>query len=298
MGMINLYEDIRSNLHYNKFVIGDILFAEYSCPLEQNRVGIYSHMDYMVHVISGKKIWHTTGASWSGEAGQTLFFKKGAAFIEQFFDEDFCLLGFFLPDKFIADIVRELASEIKSGPKQIEQAENEFKTALRVNNDTALSAFFRSMLEYFSAATKPPEHLLKLKLRELIISILFSESNPALSAYFRSRIKSDTPSIPKIMEANFRYNLSLEQFAEMCHRSLSSFSFKRDFQKYFNETPGRWLLQKRLEYAANLLRISDMNISQIVFESGFEDLSHFSKVFKSKFGSSPRTYRSQINASS
>jgi AraC-like DNA-binding protein len=91
------------------------------------------------------------------------------------------------------------------------------------------------------------------------------------------------------MEANFRFNLSLEEYARLCHRSLSS--FKRDFQANFQEAPGKWLLRKRLEYSAALLRTTRMNVTEIAFESGFEDVSHFSRVFKDRFQVSPIVYR-------
>ena len=48
----------------------------------------------------------------------------------------------------------------------------------RVNNDMALSAFFQSMLVYFAGDEEPPEALLKLKLKELLTSILMSPGNP------------------------------------------------------------------------------------------------------------------------
>ena len=51
-----------------------------------------------------------------------------------------------------------------------------------------------------------------------------------------------------------RAELRLEEYAKLCHRSLSS--FKREFQSHFSESPGKWLLQKRLEYASSLLRNS------------------------------------------
>ncbi len=283
--MLNLYENIRTEKHYNKFQIGEMLFAEYTCPIEEESVSIWTHTDYIVHVISGKKIWHTTDGSWNAEAGQTLFFKKGAAIIDQFFDAEFCLFLFFIPDNFIREILKEIGDEIISTPLLVSTQDS----AIRVNNDVALSAFFQSMQIYFSAAKKPSPSLLKLKLKELILSILLSKSNPALTSYFLSLGKMTVPIISEIMEANFRYNLSLENFAELCHRSLSS--FKRDFEKLYRETPGRWLLKKRLEYAAVLLRNETMNISQIIFECGFEDLSHFSKVFKEKYGISPTDFR-------
>lgn len=288
--MLNLYEDIRTNPHFNKFEIGGLLFAEYACPIEEKSRGIWAHTDYLVHVVSGKKIWRTTCGSWTAEAGQTLFFKKGAAIVDQFFDEDFCLLLFFIPDDFVREIVKEFAGNLSSNPARVDKKE----PAMSVNNDAALSIFFQSMLAYFSGAEKPSEPLLKLKLKELVVSILVSRNNPALASYFQSLASCEAPSVGEIMEANFRYNLSLENFAELCHRSLSS--FKRDFRKQYNESPGRWLLNKRLEYAAVLLRTGDMSISQIVFECGFKDLSHFCRAFKDKFGVSPSKFRDKPGA--
>jgi AraC-like DNA-binding protein len=268
--------------------LGDLLFAEYTCPLEDKRFGLWTQTDFLVHVVSGKKIWHTTNGSYSAESGQTLYFKKGAAIVEQFFDVDFCLLLFFIPDDFVRNSVKELASELKSIKENVVTKES----AMRINNDAALSVYFQSMRAFFAKVEKPSEHLLRLKLKELIMSILLSRNNPELSSYFRSLVNNTAPGIGEIMEANFRYNLSLENYAELCHRSLSS--FKRDFQKKYNESPGSWLLNKRLDYAAVLLRTNGMNISQIMFESGFENLSHFSRTFKDKFGVSPVKFREQV----
>jgi len=285
--MINLYEDIKSKNHYNKFEIGGLLFAEYKCPLEEKFVGIWTHTDYLVHVVSGKKTWHTTDGSFTAEPGQSLYFKKGAAIVEQFFYEEFCLLLFFVPDDFIRNVVNEYAGQINySDDKTVSK-----QSTIRVNDDTALNVFFQSMMTYFSGIDQPSEALLKLKLKELILSILVSRGNPELSKYFCKVATLESPMISEIMESNFRFNLSLENFAELCHKSLSS--FKREFQKQYNETPGRWLLNKRLEYSAVLLKNNHLNISQIVFESGFEDLSHFSRAFKSRFGVSPTQFRCQ-----
>ena len=285
--MINLYEDIKSRNHYNKFEIGGLLFAEYKCPLEEKFVGIWTHTDYLVHVVSGKKTWHTTDGSFTAEAGQSLYFKKGAAIVEQFFNEEFCLLLFFVPDDFIRSVVKEYAGE----PDKVFEKTALNESTIRVSSDIALEVFFQSMMTYFSGMERPSEALLRLKLKELILGILVSKKNSKLSAYFNSIGNNEAPSVSEIMESNFRYNLSLENFAEMCHRSLSS--FKRDFQKIYNESPGRWILNKRLEYSAVLLRNNHLNISQIVFECGFEDLSHFSRAFKSRFGVSPTQFRQQ-----
>lgn len=288
--MMNMYDVIRDNLHFNKFTVGELLFVEYKCPIEQEEAGVWTPLDYFVHVLSGRKTWRTAGGTWTAEKGQTLFFKKGAGVLHQDFKEDFCVLVFFVSDSFIRDVVREVAGQLSVR----HEGGVLHKGAILVNGDVTLEAYFQSMLAYFTGTAKPAETLLTLKLKELIVSILLGRNNPELAAYFQSLLKSDAPVLPPIMEANFCYNLALEEFAKLSHRSLST--FKRDFRKYYNQSPGKWLLQKRLEYSAVLLKNPALNVSQVALDCGFEDLSHFSRAFKEKFGVSPANYRKEVSS--
>lgn len=285
--MLNIYEAIRTNPKYNKLEIGDFLFAEYTCGVTAEKLDVWSEADYLLHVVTGAKTWHMPDGIFKANPGETLFIKKGANIVEQHLEKDVCMLTFFIPDALVRTTVRELSGSLNArGASAVA-----IKTAMRVQEDVALAAFFQSMRTYFSGREKPSEPLLRLKLKELIVSILTSGRNSALGHYFRKLGESDAPSVDEIMEANFRYNLSLEEYAKMCHRSLSS--FKREFQAHFNESPGKWLLQKRLEFASSLLRSSKMSVTEIAFESGFQDVSHFSRVFKERFGTSPVTYREE-----
>jgi len=288
--MLNTYDTIRENLHFNKFVVGELLFVEYKCPIEQEVAGVWTPMDCFVHVLSGRKTWRTTDGTVTAEKGQTLFFKKGAAIVYQDFKDDFCVMDFFVSDNFIRDVVREVSGQLSGGGA----GEPFRKAAIAVNRDVTLEAYFQSMLAYFTATAKPAETLLTLKLKELIVSILLGGNNPELAAYFQSLLKSDSPVLSQIMEANFCYNLALEDFARLSHRSLST--FKRDFLRYYKQSPGKWLLQKRLEYSAVLLKNPALNVSQVALDCGFEDLSHFSRAFKEKFGTSPAHYRKDTAA--
>jgi AraC-like DNA-binding protein len=289
--MLNLYDSVRTNPSYSKLEIGGLLFAEYTCGVSAEKLPAWTETDYLVHVVTGKKTWHTSDGIWRARPGDTLFFKKGATIIEQHFEEDVCLLILFMPDSLMRGTVREVAGSLNLKAA----AASPIRTALRLENDVALAALMQSMRTYLAGKEQLPEPLVRLKLKELVISVLTSGTNSELATYFQQVGMSDSPAVAEIMEANFRFNLSLEEYAKLCHRSLSS--FKRDFQAQFQESPGKWLLQRRLDYSAKLLQNAQMNVTEIAFESGFEDVSHFSRVFKERFGVPPAAYRKESSVS-
>ncbi|RPI69967.1 MAG: AraC family transcriptional regulator, partial [Ignavibacteriales bacterium] len=149
--------------------------------------------------------------------------------------------------------------------------------------------YFLSLISYFTKTKPPSESLLKLKFEELIISLLSGGNNNQLVQYFKDIYCENKTSIKEIMESNFSNNLSLEEYARLSARSLST--FKRDFYTTYRKTPGKWLTEKRLEYSRYLIRNTNKNIEDITFESGFRNRSHFIKVFKEKYGTTPLKFR-------
>jgi AraC family transcriptional regulator, exoenzyme S synthesis regulatory protein ExsA len=93
------------------------------------------------------------------------------------------------------------------------------------------------------------------------------------------------------METNCLYNLSLQDYAKLLNLSLSS--FKRHFISVYKITPGHWLQEQKLNHAYHLLASTDKPIIDISFESGFEDGTHFSHLFKKRYGLSPLKYRKE-----
>ncbi|MBG49694.1 MAG: hypothetical protein CML05_15510 [Pseudozobellia sp.] len=283
--MRNLYEVIKNSLHFNKFIIDGLVCVEYTCPLEDERLGLFAKYDYIVHVLSGKKTWTTINGEWEVIEGQTLYVRKGAAIITQSFDEDFCMLGFFLPDELIRESLQGYTVPITA---QNDTTVQNF-SAVKLEKQEFLEGFFTSMLHYFRSEMQPADSIIKLKLKELLLNLVLEKTDFGLMAYLNELKNSHKTSLQQIMETNFCYNLSIEEYAKLCHRSIST--FRRDFFSHYQTTPGKWLLDKRLGYAANLLINSDHTITEIAFESGFADVSHFSRVFKTKYKSSPSTYR-------
>jgi AraC-like DNA-binding protein len=237
--------------------------------------------------MEGRKIWHTTHGSYDLRKGSCVFVRKGACIVEQFFDATFCIFLFFIPDEFICDTLKSKTTPIyKSGKR--------YDPVMPIESNETLEAFFHSMMPYFNSDRKPDESLLELKFREIILAIADNQKNAELLAYFCCLLNQPQQlSLAQVMEDNFCFNLKLEEFAQLSNRSLSA--FKRDFQKQFNTTPGKWLLEKRLNHSMHLLTNAGRTVSESAFESGFENPSHFSRAFRQHFGVAPASLKHQVS---
>ena len=192
----------------------------------------------------------------------------------------------FVPDHFISKVIKESSAPI---PKcTVENTD----AVINLHLDDVLSAYFPSVMSYFTKEEPPAGNLLEIKFKELILDLLSSPHNESLCSYFKSLCDSSKTSIREIMESNFTYNIKLEEFAYLSGRSMTS--FKKDFINTFNCTPGKWLLKRRLEQAKYLLEVTDKNINELVFETGFENASHFIRVFKQAYGLAPLQFKKSI----
>ena len=92
------------------------------------------------------------------------------------------------------------------------------------------------------------------------------------------------------MNTHYMYDLTLAEMASDTGRSLAT--FKRDFKRVSNLSPYKWLIRKRVEAAHELLSKGDKKVTEVCFDVGFKNLSHFSKVYKEVYGVPP-THRSR-----
>jgi AraC-like DNA-binding protein len=74
---------------------------------------------------------------------------------------------------------------------------------------------------------------------------------------------------------------------------LSRAHFSREFRRAFGESPHAYLLTRRLERAAALLRMTDRSVSDICFSIGLQSVGSFTTSFTGTFGASPNAYRAR-----
>jgi AraC-like DNA-binding protein len=75
---------------------------------------------------------------------------------------------------------------------------------------------------------------------------------------------------------------------------LSRAHFSREFRAAFGESPHAYLLTRRLERAASLLRTTDHSVADICFSVGLQSVGSFTTSFTRTYGRSPTAYRAQF----
>ena len=75
--------------------------------------------------------------------------------------------------------------------------------------------------------------------------------------------------------------------------ALSKAHFSREFRRTFGESPHHYLLTRRLERAAALLRMTDWSVAEICFSVGLRSVGSFTTSFKRAFGETPTEYRAK-----
>lgn len=287
--MVNLFSAIKDSNVFRKIEVSELLFAEYTCMREETRFGVWSNNNYFAFISSGKKMWKSIYHSYEANDGDMLFVKKGANLTHQFFDDEFCAIFIFIPDDFIKAFLKRNSTLLDTPQKDLSHQD----AVLRIDQDQLLESYYHSIQLYLSLNEKPNEQLMILKFEELLLSLFSNKKHQELTDYFISLCQNQEYHMSRIMEENFAYNLNLENYAQLCHMSLSA--FKKLFKQYYHNTPASWLKNKKLDLAVHLVLRSDLSVNQISFECGFEDTSHFIRVFKQKYQLTPLQYRQKYS---
>src|SRR5205823_868192 len=93
------------------------------------------------------------------------------------------------------------------------------------------------------------------------------------------------------MEASLDRPVSVAEIASVA--CFSPFHFLRSFKQVFHETPHQYLTRRRIERAQDLLVQTELSVTNICLDIGFESLGSFSTLFRRHTGVSPERYRSQ-----
>lgn len=148
-------------------------------------------------------------------------------------------------------------------------------------NFTTIEAFERMIYRYVTGG-----HSNDLALSAELISLL-STFNPNISAPVDKRLCS----VITYLNKHYFEKINVEKCAKML--CLSKGRFAHVFKESTGVSPYSYVLNLRMEKAAELLAISDVSITDISDKTGFDNSLYFSKAFKKKYGVAPTVFRKE-----
>ena len=95
--------------------------------------------------------------------------------------------------------------------------------------------------------------------------------------------------LKSFIDVNYERNLSLNDLARYIHLSVPHLCSQ--FKKNFGMPAMSYLIEQRLRQAAHLLQDRNLRVGDVARQVGYEDIFYFSKLFKTRFGASPREFR-------
>jgi len=156
--------------------------------------------------------------------------------------------------------------------------------------DSFIKYFITSLKTFLGNGGNLPAEIRLLRIEELLLYLFQSDPERFHAIEILTRDKQQLQ-IKKVVESQIRQPTTVDDLAFLCHMSTST--FKRKFSEIYQTSPQKWLLARRLELAADLLRSFDESPSGIYMKVGYQNHSSFSEAFRNHFGSTPSDYRQQ-----
>ena len=282
---MNVYDLHKANPDiFKQFSIKDILFLYYNCPQKEKILQLHSPYNQLTFSLTGRRIFHQGNYTYTVNKNSGFLLRR-AAFLQEMDDtiKGWKLMAFYLKDDYLKKIFNIFRPHLPL--KNLPPPPTEMVIPMDINDRIRDS--YLSLIPYFYQTEALPEEILEIKLKELLYNVFINPKNRNILSYVNSLAEGYETPIWEIMEANYMYSLKLTEYAQLANKSLSA--FKRDFTEFYGTTPGKWLAKKRLERSKILIETTQKTIGEVAFENGFNNLSHFSRVFKKEYGQ-PATY--------
>ncbi len=271
-------ENIPEIFHAKDESVKDLFVYDFKMTSDVVKSKVNLSMNMFSFLQVGKKQVHFADASVMVNKEQSLLIRKGNWLWTELLDNDdiyYCKLLFFSE------------SRLKAFLEKFGKKEDQLKDKVPffiIENDAYIASYLDTLSKMSLMPSDFNADMLSLKFDEIMLYLL-TKYGQKFEMYLHSLISKEISPFKKIIESNVYSNLKLEEIAFLCHMSLST--FKRNFITEYKVSPGKWLQDKRLQRAKEVLESEDLKASDIYLDFGYSNLSNFSIAFKNKFGISP-----------
>lgn len=217
-------------------------------------------------------------------AGDIQFRRRGN--YQLFPSDDYTSLLIFMENEFVDYFLESHVPEFKQEKLCADLPPFTFKTSEFIKANVA------QVMQHIVQPQNYSRCIVKFAAHQVLLQILSGDQSKTFASFLKDLVSNKKVDLAYFMETNFNRQLSIADMAKLTGRSVSA--FKKEFTDRFNTTPVKWQFNRRLEYAEYQLKHSNDPVSLVAYSSGFENISHFSKVYKQKFGASPKSARNEL----
>jgi len=215
-------------------------------------------------------------------ANKMIFVPKGLYTISDIVPGKGCFeaVVFFFDNEVISDFIESI---------KLKSSKVKCCTPLVMDYTEPVRIFTESLLKNHGNNRKEYRGLTNIKLLELLYLVSYSQQTDCFLGALSTLNNKAQRGLKEFMHANFTKPLSIEDYAYLTGRSLST--FRRDFKTLFGGiAPKKWLIERRLERAHELLSKRNITVTEVVQEIGYENIPHFTKAFHAKYGIAPKQF--------
>lgn len=285
--LLRIPDDLVGDPNSRFLQVGGLCFGEYQQRVEHKPRNVFVTEHTLIFVSKGAKVFRFPKQEIIVEAGKAIFLKRGCYLLCESVAQDsgYESISIFFNESAVQHFWLGLdIPDTDSGSFTSETNE-----MLILEMSPALERFRDTILSCFSYEGRFLEQMLTLKLQELLLLLLNTPIAGDLKAFFGEIFDEKRTDPEYIVTENVLTPLTLEDYARLSNRSLSS--FKRAFKRKTGQTPGNWILENRLKHARMLVQATGKTISEIGAESGFHNTSSFIRSYRTRFGMTPVTDR-------
>ncbi|MFR9669158.1 MAG: AraC family transcriptional regulator [Rikenellaceae bacterium] len=246
------------------------------------------------YIVRGECYIYDADRSLHASKGDILFLDEGYHHIEQIVESGsaFEQIIIYIDSSALHHIITTLGSNFDLSVRNTHSCVNCQRVSSIVDTPQgSLRNYFSNLTTYTKQDDFRHDHASEIiKLSELIYIILRG-SDGCLKSKLIASIDTTKATFQQVIHNHILKDTSVEELASKCNRSMTS--FKKEFKRIYELPPHQWFLRQRLNHSRLLLISTKKSIAEVGVESTFPNTSHFIKLFRKFYGTTPAIYRQE-----
>lgn len=246
--------------------------------LDQDLVDIefYTNTPCFIYIENGREVLtNRSGTTVELTAGNAIFLPQGLNLHSDFVKETEALKAYLV--FFDDDVILDYLSRIRK-PAGLERARADYFLA-------AGSALYSRFFDSLCTELTDPGYL-KVKLQELLHLIAWCDEAGDFHTLLHARKRVPAKqNLKRLLDTVDPLQLRVGDLAHLSGRSISSFN--RDFKLLYDTTPKKWLQERKLSSARQMLEAAELSVTDVALATGYENVSSFITAFKARYGLTP-----------